>query len=173
MPKVRIGAPSDWRFVNGIWTDGEKGELLPPETRAEDEALQGMRFAINRRLCYQDCTVRLEFSVNSHSDVGVIFRARDEAHFYLLHFPNCGQACRAQHFWVALSKMDGGGCLKLIKMDMVRRVPSSRDTWLRGEISSNGSRFIVRVGDYGHFEVEDHTFTGPGYLVHRGRKAFP
>jgi len=161
---IVIGTGDDWRFVGGAWADGEDEELLPSQDRRETGALQGVNFAFSRSLCFRDGTVRFEVLVNPHADAGVIFRAADEAHFYLLHFPNCAQASRAQHFWVALSKMEGHGHLRIIKMEMVRRVSSSPDTWLKGEISVQGARISVRIGDYGFFRAEDRTCAGPGYL---------
>ena len=161
---VTIGDGKDWHFVNGAWADGDDGGLVvPPDVlNADGRCLQGVHFAFNRKLCYGNCTVRFDFQLSGHTDAGVILRARDESHFYLLHFPNCGQASRSQHFWVALSKMDESGYLRLIKMEMVRRVPSTNDTPLRAKVRIRGSRITVRVGDYGQFEAEDTTYAGPG-----------
>jgi len=163
---LHIGDGADWHFVNGDWVDGEDGLLSVPEEiiRSEGYNMQGFHWAFHRKLCYQDCTVRFEVSLEPHTDAGIILRARDESHFYLLHFPNCGQACRAQHFWVALSKMDDSGYLKCVKMEMVRRVPSTTKLWLPAEVTFVGRRILVRVGDYGYFEAEDDTYPGPGHL---------
>ena len=163
---VTIGDGKEWHFVNGAWADGDDGRLVvPPDVlHADGRCMQGMHFAFNRKLCYRDCTVQFDFQLSGHTDTGVILRARDESHFYLLHFPNCGQASRAQHFWVALSKMDESGYLKRIKMAMVPRVPSTNNTPLSAKVRIHGSRITVRVGDYGHFEAEDTTYAGPGYV---------
>ena len=161
---LTIGDGRDWHFVNGNWSDGEDGLLsvAPDMLHANGESLQGAHFAFNRKLCYQDCTASFDICLDGHTDTGIILRARDEAHFYLLHFPNCGQASRAQHFWVALSKMDGSGYLRLIKLEQITRVPSTNGVWLNARVSIDGGRISVRIGDYGRFEVEDHTYTGPG-----------
>ena len=161
---LRIGDGSDWRFVNGDWQDGEDNLLaVPAELRRSDGyCLQGHHYAFCRRLCYRDVRVRFEFRLNPHSDAGIILRAADESHFYLLHFPNCGQAYRAQHFWAALSRMDETGYLKIVKLDMVRRVPSDKGVWLSADLTLAGGRVSVRVGEHGHFEVEDNTYAGPG-----------
>ena len=106
----------DWHFVNGPWTTDDADVIEPPDPYTGDTGttMQSLHFAFARSLCTQDCTARFEFKLMPHSDAGIILRAADESHFYMLHFPNCGQACRAQHFWVALSKMDDGGYLKMI-----------------------------------------------------------
>ncbi len=164
--QLSINDGSDWHFVNGDWVDGDAGLIRVPEdrVRSDGDAMQGMHFAFALNRCYQDCTVDFEFKLEAHSDTGIIFRARDESHFYVLHFSNCGQACRAQHFWAALSKMDDSGYLRLVKMDLIRRVPSTLDTWLSAAVTVIGKRVIVRVGDYGRFEVEDDTYIGPGAI---------
>jgi len=163
---LRMRDGSEWRFANGAWTDGEGGEVCVPEelVRCAGRGMEGMHYAFHRTLCCRDCVVRFEFQLTSHSGVGIVFRARDESHFYLLHFPNCGQQCRAQHFWAALSKMDGSGWHRIVKMELVRRVPSTLGMWLAAEVRLEGRRFSVRVGDYGTFEAEDETYPGPGHV---------
>ena len=126
--------------------------------------MQGLHFAFNRTLCTRDCRARFEIKLRPHSDIGIILRAADASHFYVLHFPNCGQACRAQHFWVAFSRMDGRGYLHLVKMDMVRRVPSNTDIWLPCQVSLTGSRIDVAIGDYGTFAASDETYGGAGHV---------
>ena len=163
---LRIGDGEDWHFVNGDWTDGKDGLLSVPEEvmRSDGHGMQGLHWAFHRRPCYRDCTVRFELSLEPYTDAGIVLRACDEAHFYLLHFPNCAQASRAQHFWVALSKMDDTGYLKCTKMEMVRRVPSTDGVWLSIQVAMMGPRFTVQVGDYGRFEAEDYTYSGPGLI---------
>ena len=161
---LTIGDGSGWHFVNGAWTDGGEGALtIPPDLAdAEIAPLQGAHFAFDRTRALQDCRVSFDFLLRGHSDTGIILRARDESHFYLVHFPNCGQASRAQHFWAALSKMDDAGYLELVRLQMLPRVPSTNGIRMRCEITLQGDRFTVRVGDYGRFEVCDGTYGGPG-----------
>jgi hypothetical protein len=163
---VTIGNGNDWHCMNGDWVDGDDGALAVPADllHVDGDNMQALHFAFNRKLCYQDCTVKFQFKLTGHTDTGIILRARDESHFYLLHFPNCGQASRGQHFWAALSKMDDSGYLRRVKLEQIKRVPSTNGTWLNAEITMIGQRTIVRIGDYGRFEVEDSTYTGPGHL---------
>jgi hypothetical protein len=155
--RLTLGDGSEWAFVNGPWQDGPNGELVMPDaTRATDgDAMQGYHFAFHRRASYGEARIRFEFRLFPHSDIGVILGARDASHFSVLHFPNCGQACRAQHFWAALSRMDDAGYLRIRKLDMVRRVPSTTGVWLTADVRVRGDRVSVQIGDYGRFEAQD------------------
>ena len=164
--QLRIGAAGDWQFVNGAWTDGDDGlvKVAGDPNGQADAAMQGMHYAFNTASCCRDCTFTFQIRLQGHTDAGVIFRARDASHFYLLHFPNCGQQSRAQHFWVALSKMDGSGYLRRVKMTMVNAVPSTVDIWLEARVRVEGRRVDVHIGDYGYVEFEDDTYAGPGHV---------
>src|SRR3990172_3645099 len=143
---LRIGDGSDWHFANGSWKDGENDllEIAEVVQRGEGDDCLLHHYAFHRHLCYDDVRVRFEFLLPPHSEAGIVLRASDESHFYLLHFPNCGQACRAQHFWAALSKMDDSGYLKHIKLEMVRRVPSNAGLWLSADLALQGSKVTAR-----------------------------
>jgi hypothetical protein len=163
---LRIGDGAGWRFVNGAWSDGEGGLLtMPDETRAlEGRGIQNFHYAFHTAASFGDARVRFEFRLTPHSDVGVILRARDASRFCLLHFPNGGQASRGQHFLAAYSKMEGDGFLRMIKLDLVRRVPSLGADWLRAEVSLRRDALSVGIGDHGQFEARDATFSEPGAI---------
>ena len=181
---LRIGDGAGWHFVNGRWQDGQNDLLtVPEELRCSDGyGMQGHHYAFQRNLCYQDVRIRFEFRLTPLADLGIILRARDESHFYLLHFPNCGQASRAQNFWAAFSMMDESGYLKQIKMDLVRRVPSNinlwvadSNLWLPAEVALRGNKVSVRIGEHGYFEAEDKSYPGNGCIgvySHSYRKDF-
>ena len=163
---LRIGDGSEWTFVNGAWADGDRGLLSKIKTDGElygdPGSYQGCHFAFYRPLCCSDLRATFTINLDGHTDTGLIFRAKSPREFYLLHFPNCGQASRAQHFWAVLSKMDQSGYLRIVKMEMLNRVPSNRGLDLPVVVTVSGNRTICRVGDYGHFEVDDDTYPGPG-----------
>jgi len=165
-PVLRIGDGHDWHFVNGAWEDGEAHAVTVPDAlrRSDGPNLQGHHYAFQTTQAYRDVRVRFAFRLTAHSDAGIILRAADESHFYLVHFPNCGQGSRAQHFWAALSMMDGSGYLRCVKLEMVRRVPSNSGLWLTAEVELTGSKLTVRVGEHGLFEVEDAAYVGAGAL---------
>ncbi len=124
---LRFGDGSGWSFINGAWCDGPENALsVPDETLRQDGVgIQGSHYAFFQDEVYSDLHARFQFRLTPHSDAGIILRAADPSHFYLLHFPNCGQASRAQHFWAALSRMDDSGYLRIVKLELVRRVPST------------------------------------------------
>ena len=163
---VTIGDGKDWHCLNGDWVDGDDGLLAVPNDLllVDGDNMQGIHFAFNRKLCYRDCAVKFEFCLANHTDTGIILRARDESHFYLLHFPNCGQASRGQHFWAAWSKMEDSGYLRRVKLEQINRVPSTNGLWLKAEVTMIGHRIMTRIGDYGIFEAEDDTYAGPGHF---------
>ena len=159
-------AGNDWHFVNGKWQDGQGESLIVPKEllRSDGYSLQGHHYAFAKNICLRDVRIRFEFRLMPHTDIGLILRATDESHFYLLHFPNCGQASRSQHFWAALSKMDGSGYLRRIKMEMVRRVPSNSGLWLCADVTLSGNKISVCIDKNGRFEAQDETYCGPGHI---------
>ena len=161
---LRIGDGKRWMFINGAWCDGPENALAVPDgmVRQDGPGMQGHHYAFLRDRVYGDVHARFQFRLTSHSDAGIILRAADASHFYLLHFPNCGQGSRAQHFWAALSRMDETGYLKTVKLEMVRRVPSTNRLWLDADVHLIGDRLIARIGGTGVFEVSDTAFRGPG-----------
>lgn len=163
---LQIGDGSDWHFVNGVWQDANNRSLIVPAgmRRADGTGLQGHHYAFNTALAYQDVRVRFDFRLTSHSDVGIVLRARDEAHFALLHFTSCGQAARAQHFWAAYSHMDESGYLRISKLDMVRRVPSNDNLWLSAELALTGNQLVVMIGQFGRFEAEERIYYDAGQI---------
>jgi len=156
---ITIGDGSAWAFFNGDWADGEEGALRVPDAclRQDGPAMQGHHYAFFRGATYSDLQARFWIRLMPHSDAGLIFRAADASHFYLLHVPNCGQASRAQHFWAALSLMDESGYLRLLKMEMVRRVPSNVPIRLEVEARVQGDEVSVRIGEHGIFRASDAT----------------
>ena len=105
-----------WSFAGGEWQAGADGGMAPVDAfNANTECgMQACRFAIATDTSYRD--FRATFHVRhdtAHSDVGLIFRARNRCDFTVLHFPCCGQGYRAQHFWTALSRMDASGYLRI------------------------------------------------------------
>jgi len=163
---LRISDGQDWHFVNGTWEDiADQGLTVSPDLRRQDgPSIQGNHYAFLRTHNYTNLRLRFEFQLANHADVGIILRARNETDFYLLHFPNCGQGSRAQHFWVALSQMDQSGYLRHIKLEMIRRVPSNSGLWLTAEISLQDNQLQVRVGRHGIFSANVEGLTNAGRI---------
>jgi hypothetical protein len=82
-----------WSFAGGEWQAGADGGMAPVDAfDANTECgMQACRFAIATDTSYRD--FRATFHVRhdtAHSDVGLIFRARNRCDFTVLHFPCCG-----------------------------------------------------------------------------------
>lgn len=154
----------DWSFFNGEWSEAEDGSLAIPKQllRQDGPAMQGHHYAFFKPAAYGDVDAEFEIRLTAHSDAGLIFRAANPGQFYTLHFPNCGQASRVKNFWVALSRMDEDGYMRISKLDLVRRVPSDVGIWLPVSVSVRGDRVRVRIGDSGYFEAADGLYRGPG-----------
>jgi len=163
---MHFGDGTQWTFTNGAWRDGPENALTVPDEllRQDGPGIQGHHYAFLQGRAYGDLHARFQFRLSAHSDAGLILHAADPSHFYLLHFPNCGQASRAQHFWAALSRMDESGYLRIVKLELVRRVPSTSGLWLDADVYFIGSKLIARIGGTGVFEALDATFRGPGRI---------
>ena len=107
---LNVKDPEHWSFVGGTWQENDEDIVTPPETR-EDEYL-----AYDVGKMYSDVEAEFEFRAEiPHSGAGLVVRAQDPSHYYLVHFPCCGQHYRAKHFWAAISKADGSGWLQILK----------------------------------------------------------
>ena len=152
--KLSIGDGRAWSFVHGAWK--EAGGILEPQDKPDEnggEGMQGYRFAFLKDSAYADLKARFEMQhVAGHSDAGLIFRAKNKREFFVLHFPCCGQAYRAQHFWAALSKMDASGYLRIEKLRTVSRVASNAKIWHAVEADVHGQTITVRIDGTGVFE---------------------
>lgn len=153
-----------WQFAHGAWRDGENGIIRPVGAARQDaeEGLQGYRFAFYRKEAYRNFTASFEFMQESHTDVGLIFGAKDAANFYALHFPCCGQACRAQHFWAVLSVMDDSGYLRVLRRELVNRVNSMTNIWHSVRITASGSSLRAVIDGKGVVDLTGLD-SGPGY----------
>ena len=90
-------------------------------------------------------------------------RAQDPSHYYLVHFPCCGQHYRAKHFWVTISKADGSGWLEILKMEMVQGVGSELKVWHKAKIVVKGNEIRVSVDGRPGPVVSDDTYKS-GYI---------
>ena len=156
---LKIGDGSDWLFVASKWQDTEAGEISGSRS-GDGVGLQGYSMAFYKPKSYSD--VEAEFTVcmpTNHADIGLIVRAQDPTHFYVIHFPQCGQAYRAQHFWAALSKADGSGYLRVLKLAHVRRVASNPfGQRHKARVQVTGDRFQVWLNGHPALDVRDDTY---------------
>lgn len=163
---LRFGDGKGWTFINGRWTDGPEEALMVTKEliREDGPGIQGHHYAICREKAYGDSRIQFQFRLTLHSDAGIILRAASPTDFYLLHFPNCGQASRAQHFWAALSRMDEQGFLRIRKLDLVRRVPSTNGLWLQADVRLTGKHLKVFIEPNGLFEAFEPDMPETGFI---------
>ena len=144
-----------WSFAGGEWQAGADGGMAPVDAfDANTECgMQACRFAIATDTSYRDfrATFHLRHDT-AHSDVGLIFRARNRCDFTVLHFPCCGQGYRAQHFWTALSRMDASGYLRIDQLALVNRVASSTRIWHDVEVKVHEGELRALIDGRGVFE---------------------
>jgi len=161
---VRIGDGGRWTFLDGAWIDGSRDSLLVPKhmLRHDGPAIQGHHYAFLRDAAYGEIHLRFQFRHFPHSDVGIIFGAEDPSRFFLLHFPDCGQASRAANFWGALSHMEGDGYLRILKMELVRRVASTNRIWHEAEVHISQGALRLRIDASGLFEALHPALGRPG-----------
>jgi hypothetical protein len=150
-----LSAGRAWSFAGGAWQAAAHGGVAPVDAfdANTESGMQGCRFAFATDTSFRD--FRASFQARhdtAHSDVGLIFRARNRCDFALLHFPCCGQGYRAQHFWTALSRMDASGCLRVDQLAMVNRVASSTRIWHDVEVEVRGGELRARIDGRGVFE---------------------
>jgi len=164
--RLNIGDGGSWTFVNGDWCDGPGNSLSVPSDliRLDGDGMQGHHYAFLHDRPLGDLRADFEFALHAHSDVGLVFRASHPSRFGLIHFPNCGQASRAQHFWAGLSVMTGDGYLRLRELEMLRRVPSTDGIWLGANIELEGDELRARVGRNGRFNCRVSGIPSGGFI---------
>ncbi len=160
---IRVGNGEDWTFTNARFEDAADHAIQVPQShrRRDGTGMQGHHYGFLREKDYGDLVARFRFRLGSHSDVGLIFHAADPADFFALHFPESGQANRAQHFWAALSHVQDGW-FRIIKMDLVRRVSSTNRLWHEAEVSLSGDHLRAVIDGRGTFEAFDPALPGHG-----------
>ncbi|HPO17029.1 MAG TPA: exo-alpha-sialidase [Candidatus Hydrogenedentes bacterium] len=153
---LHIGDGAGWHFPAGTWTENNEGIIQPPDQRN----LHSRAFYTSQS--FQDFTAEFEFNGNYREtgtgSAGLVFRAQDANHFYLLYFPWGGQQLRAKHFWAALAKIDGNGYWHNLAEEWVPGVPSETDRWYKIKIEVTGPDMHVWVDGRRALHVTDATF---------------
>jgi len=175
---LKLGDGKDWAFINGPWSEAPDGRIDSPTTGDT----RSMAFYLPQ--AFTDVSAEFEvmprYLENGSGDAGVVLRALDANHFYLVRFPWCGQQLRAKHFWVAISKVDESGYVRNLQLVMMPSVPSETDRWYKvrveckdatirvwvdgrpGPVVSDSSYQAGRVGfaGYGVFSIRDVRIAG-------------
>ena len=150
---LTLGDKKGWSFLGGEWSESGEGVISPPD-----------QWHLHSRAFYSakgfgDVTVRFEYQADyrevGSGDAGLILRAADGAHFYLIHFPWGGQQLRAKHFWGGIAKVEGDGYLRHLRFAMVPGVPSETSRWYQVQVEAAGPRIRVWVDGRRAFEASD------------------
>src|SRR5207247_1624753 len=124
--------------------------IVPPKAEAD------YYYAFRKNKIYSDLRAEFKFRfTTNHADAGFVVRAQDPSHFYLIHFPNGGQQYRAQHFWAALSVVDGSGYMRFVKLSLVQQVASNLGLWHQARVQIVADELRVWVDGHEAFTVRD------------------
>lgn len=153
---LKIQGARGWRFSGEPWTEDGEGVIRPPDRRN----LHSRAFYTPQ--AFTDLTVQFEFNANyretGSGSAGLILRASDGNHFYLVYFPWGGQQLRAAHFWAIVAKVDGDGYLRNIAARWVPGVPSETDRWYQVRVEAKGPKISVWVDGRRALSVTDDTY---------------
>ncbi len=154
--RLEIGDGTGWSFLGGQWTEDEAGVIRP----ADERNLHSRAFYTEQ--AYEDFTAEFEFNGNYRENgtgsAGLILRAADAGHFYLVYFPWGGQQLRAKHFWAQIAKVEGDGYLRNLKAVWVPGLPSETDRWYKVRVEAQGPQISVWVDGRFALSVTDETY---------------
>ena len=107
---------------------------------------------------FTDFTADFEFNgtyrTTGSGAVGLIIRAQDVNHFYVVYIPWCGQQLRGKCFWVYVLKVEGDGYLRAIKAAWVPGVPAETERWYKVHVEVKGPTIDVCVDGRHAISVE-------------------
>ncbi len=139
---LAFGDGADWKCLNGQWQETD-GEIRPPDR----QNLHSRAFYVGD--AYDDVTVEFEYYPTYREtgcgDAGLILRARDGGHGYLVTFPWAGVQMRAKHFWAGLAKLSGDGYQRYVKFAWAPNVVSDTHRWYRVKVEAKGPVINVWV----------------------------
>lgn len=175
--ELRLGDGGDWHFLGGSgpWTESGEGVINPPN----EPNLHSRAFFT--KAAFADFDAEFEFNGSYRETgtgaAGMILRAADANHCYILYFPWGGQQLRAKHFWAQLLKVDGDGYLRSLKSVWVPGVPSETDRWYKIRVAAKGPAIDVWVDGFKALSISDESFksgavglTGYGWYAFRNVK---
>jgi hypothetical protein len=151
---------SDWSMPAGAWKEDEAGQIrFESPDGPIDEAL-----AFYKPLAWRDVEVECDFKIlPGHGDAGLILRAKDAQHYYVVHFPLNGQAYRTRNFWVAISKVDNAsGWTRCLRLCVLSGITSETDTWHHVRATIIGDEIRVWVDGRAFEPVRDTAIQGAG-----------
>ena len=155
-PDLSIADGAAWHFPAGDWTQDAEGVIRPPDRRN----LHSRAFYTAQG--FADLSAEFEFNGDYREtgtgSAGLVLRASDVNHFYLVYFPWGGQQLRAKHFWAAIAKVDGDGYLRHLAAEWIPGVPSETDRWYKVRVEAEGPNIRVWVDGRRALSVTDDAY---------------
>ena len=149
----------EWQFVEGAWAEDEQGIITAPGNLGDEN----LAFYTGR--AYADFEAEWEFRWDMlWTNAGLVFRATDAQHYYMVHIPVVGQHYRAEHFWACISKVDETGFVEVLNMEVVHGVSSTHTLWHKVRVAVAGNEIRVWVDGRPLSVVKDDTYSEPGYV---------
>jgi photosystem II stability/assembly factor-like uncharacterized protein len=112
---------------------------------------------------YGDLEAEFEFCRNSgHGGVGLIVRAQDARHHYVVEFPFCGQQIREGHLWAAITRVDETGWAKVLMLERVPGVPGEAGLWQQARVVVKGDEIQLWVNGRPLPAVRDAMYPAAG-----------
>lgn len=186
---LTLGNGSNWHFLTGQdmpikWTENSEGIIDPLVDFADKPPYSGLvphgyqpKRAFYTRTAYGD--LRAEFDYKPYYDyqgsghAGMILRAQDPNHFYIVYFPYTGQTLRSKNFLAAIGKVEGDGYIRNLGLVWVPNVPSESERWYSVRVEATGPRIEVWVDGRESLTVTDDTYkSGLIGLAGQGRFLF-
>ena len=174
-PPLALGDGHDWHFLRGAWTEDSDGVIRPPN----QPNLHSRAFFTGQ--AFRDFAAEFEVNTDYRETgsgmAGLLLRATDVNHGYLVYFPWGGQQLRAKHFWAAIAKLDGDGFLHNLACEWVPGVPSETDRWYQVRVEAVGPHISVTVDGRRALDITDATyrrgclgFAGYGWYAFRNAR---
>jgi hypothetical protein len=172
---LTFGDGAQWRTLGADWHATEDGQIQPPQKRN----IHSRAFWIGK--AFSDVTVEFEYNPgymdSGAGNAGLILRAGDGGHFYLVHFPWGGQTLRSKNFWMGIAKVSGDGYIRNVKFELIPGVPTETERWYHVKVEAEGPQIRVSVNGRRGVEITDDTFSsgfvgfaGYGYYAFRNVK---
>ncbi len=154
LPPLAIGDASGWTFLNGEWTDGAEGELIPPD----GTDVQYMAVAHDEE--YSDFTATFRVKIRSgFSGTRLLFRLQDSTRYYAFEIPFGGQQRRVRHFWAGLVVADGTPLQRYLALNMVPGITPRKNHWYEVRVECRGARIRGWIDGRLAVDVQDDTYS--------------
>jgi hypothetical protein len=150
---LQIGNGTNWSFLNGQWTDGLGGALIPPDGGGKEYT------AVVDGHEYADFRAQFRFKFRyPHCGARFLFRVQDSTRYYALDIPWCGQQNRNRHFWAGIIVADGTPLQRYLDLQLVPGVCPEHERWYEARVECSGASIRAWIDGRLAVEVTDSTY---------------